>query len=219
MRKGPVLICFPFLLFSSEVSETTEVSSTALYAAAYPDASDATNPVASNSCTIDLESAFPVQEDPLPLISLPASKSVSKRKSSTAPTRPKRSKRDTGSGEERPGSMRADVYQDGNILYYVVQESVDDDGIISGVLLEFVRDGQRRVSLKEFAKDMVLRAVDMEGASLIQDNILSSVSTVVTPLNHLQMGQCWLIDAKSHYKVERDLSSSKGKCKVGQGIL
>lgn len=121
--------------------------------------------------------------------------------------------------EERRGSVKAHVYRDGQIFYYILQESVDEDGIISGVLLEFVRDGHQRVSLEDFRKDMVLRAIDMKGAPLIEDNVLSSFSTFIFPLNHPGIGKCWLVDAKSHYAVEKDLAGLECKRKVGRGIL
>lgn len=117
-----------------------------------------------------------------------------------------RKRRLVGAEEHREGALKADVYRDGKKFYYLIKESIDEDGIVTGVLLEFMRNGQRRISLKEYATDMVLQTVDWEGAPIIVENIISSpVQPLILPISHSQIGQCFLIDAKCHYAVEQGL--------------
>lgn len=109
----------------------------------------------------------------------------------------------------RPGSVEVTIYRDIQSLFYLIRRSVDENGILEGVRLEFVKDARhRRFSLKEHPNDFVLKASDMEGTPLTIDNVVGplphSMSLPdVLPINHPNLGYVWLLDTKSHYQVEK----------------
>lgn len=146
-------------------------------------------------------SASDAADSPLPYVSVPSAVSAQ-----PAASMRSRKRRRACAEEHREGTLKADVYRDGKKFYYLIKESIDEDGIVTGVLLEFMRNGQRRISLKEYATDMVLQTVDWEGAPIIVENVISSsVQPFILPVHLSQIGQCFVIDAKCHYAVEQGL--------------